>query len=302
MPEPRLSLDSDSVTETTYLMLMPHAVILDEDTEPPKCQNCILPVARGVPLIPARPGVAGRSADRNEAGEIIAPAIPMIPPKPARYAYGPYCDACVAEILAEGKTTTGQEAAMHAQNANQTWWKKQWAWAPGYHATTLAKLPTQAVSRRALAWKLGDTDEDGRPGLLFQGMTGRGKTRTAYLLLLSILNQGHRAEIWPCLKLRHELVRLATHEDKRQRPAFIHRLATAPLLFLDDVGQFAGSNAGGADFLEMLETATMNGTPIIATMQYTGAELIKRFNSAATGEAIVRRLEDFCAIINFDSP
>ncbi len=111
-------------------------------------------------------------------------------------------------------------------------------------------------------------------------------------------------ELWPCLKLKAELVKLATSDDKEARPRFIAKLASSKLLFLDDVGQAATSQAAAADMLDLIEQATMNGTPILATMQYTGDDLIARFAAKGlteAGEAIVRRLEDFCQTLNFDT-
>lgn len=276
------------------LMLCPHGRILDEGQEAPPCKTCGTPLP-GSLITDATPEVP---AAFSPSGEQISPAIPA---KPARLAYlALFCDDCLDEYRAALVEKDVLDKMAAGTDRRAEWWRK--AWLPGYHQTTLAKIPNQNAARAALQWSPEAITD--RPGMIFVGLTGRGKSRTAYLVLRKLFEAGRSMELWPCLKLKAELVRLATHDDKEARPRFISRLATSKLLFLDDVGQAATSQAAAADMLDLIEQATMNGTPILATMQYTGDDLIARFAAKGlteAGEAIVRRLEDFCETLNFDS-
>lgn len=73
-------------------------------------------------------------------------------------------------------------------------------------------------------------------------------------------------------------------------PAFIKPMVEAPWLFLDDLGNMAGT-PGAEDGLHALIEARMRAKrPMLVTTQFTGPALIGRFTFRERGESIIRRI------------
>lgn len=71
---------------------------------------------------------------------------------------------------------------------------------------------------------------------------------------------------------------------------FIKPMVKAPWLFLDDLGNMA-STGGSEDALHALIEARMRlKLPLLATTQFTGPDLVRRFTNSERGQSIVRRI------------
>lgn len=209
-----------------------------------------------------------------------------------------YCERCVWAI--RHKEAEARRAAANAKSGGSRiqWWNKTWKPDSIYHDTVLSRLPDLAASEKVMRWtpKL-------KKGILLVGDSGSGKTRTVYLLLKALLlEDGIYPTIKKCVILRHEIARAAKSSDELARPKMMKAMIDAPILYLDDLGQMANTASAEEALLTIVEERTQVGRPIIATSQLTGARFIQQFQMQERGEAIARRLGDFCYNIHFTRP
>jgi DNA replication protein DnaC len=80
---------------------------------------------------------------------------------------------------------------------------------------------------------------------------------------------------------------------------WFNKIASADILFLDDLGKGYWTENTEAIWFDLLEHRTSQGKPVIVTTNYTGDELINASRSEATAYAI-RRLRDYCETIVLD--
>lgn len=211
---------------------------------------------------------------------------------------GRYCERCVWTI--RHKESADLKAAANAKSggSRSQWWNKTWKPDSIYHGTVLSRLPDPAASEKVLRWK-----PSLKKGVLLVGDSGSGKTRTVYILLKSLLmEEGTYPVIKKCVLLRHEIARAAKSNDELARPKLMKAMIAAPILYLDDLGQMANTATAEEALLAIVEERTQVGRPIIATSQLTGERFIAQFQMRERGEAIARRLGDFCYNVHFARP
>ena len=209
-----------------------------------------------------------------------------------------YCERCVWEIRRQEREGRKHETNAKAATRRLEWWAKTWKPDSIYHDTDIDRLPDREATEKVLRWKSSLSK-----GILLQGESGSGKTRTVYLLLKRLLlEEGIYTTIKKCVLLRHEISRAAKSDDDLARPALMKKLIEAPILYLDDLGQMAVTASAEEALLAIVEERTQVGKPIIATSQLTGDRFIQQFVMRERGEAIARRLGDFCYRVNFTRP
>ena len=162
--------------------------------------------------------------------------------------------------------------------------------AEGGGYTRLEKMDEAAPGwRKILDWKFGHR------GLLIRGESGRCKTRAMWRLLRRLFDE------------RKKFVALTAAEFDRQcRDAggnytlseWFDRLAQRDVLFLDDIGKGAWTQATEAQIFDLIDCRTRNGKPILATSNDSGASLAARL-SEDRGGPLVRRLRDYCDTLVF---
>jgi IstB-like ATP binding protein len=143
--------------------------------------------------------------------------------------------------------------------------------------------------RSALAWQYGVR------GLLVAGPTGAGKSRAIWMLLRRLLDQEQRSFAWlNAVRFRSGL-QAAARDGATE--SFVQRLAGVQVLYWDDLGQTHLTGAASEMLLHLIEGRTAGGRPMLATTQYSAEGLEFQFERPEMGQAIRRRLNEFCTII-----
>jgi DNA replication protein DnaC len=180
----------------------------------------------------------------------------------------------------------------------------------GYETLDWTRIPNAKLTRHVLDyWQMWD-EETGqhakdswghdKPGLLFYGESGSGKTRTAYALLKNRLDDGElvsvvRAVQWAATtSARAKDCKLEFWVDE------VLRYDGLPyhLVLVDDLDKARFTPTVQAELFNLVETATSEGIPLIVTTNITSDKLAKRFEPEF-GEPIMRRLNEFCTPVHF---
>jgi len=208
----------------------------------------------------------------------------------------PFCDACVLDIKRREREAEEEDEKARWLKATTKRWMDAWGGpASAYHKTNFDKLPLPHHSNKALLWT-----PDEQLGLILVGPSGSGKSRTMYLLLDRLRRERQIiADVQPCIQLRQKIVSAARSRHESDRHDLITQLATAPVLYLDDLGQMNNTDAAAEALLEIVELRHRAELPTLATTQFSDEEFIKTFKQRQTGEAIARRLGESSHIIKF---
>lgn len=161
--------------------------------------------------------------------------------------------------------------------------------------TEISKLPDQPAYNRAIVWQYGEK------GMVFHGKSGGGKSRTLWLLLNRLSNEGV-----DFMAIGGAKFATAAADAYRNGwgSGWMHKMETVPLLALDDIGvKGAQGQRGEASLFEVIKNRGEAKLPTIITSQRVGEDIIALFNDKDTAEALVRRLrEPFCESIEFHAP
>jgi hypothetical protein len=198
--------------------------------------------------------------------------------------YGVSCDACAD---AENERVK-REAEARCRIIDASGWEK--ICPPEFQHTEPHKLPSPTKLQKVLEWQYG------LKGLILYGNTGAGKSRCLYLLLKREYKAGRTIRV-----LSHDSgYRYA--ERFNESPAEVHRWiedrVKAHILALDDTFKCKLTESFEQALFTIVSQRTERGLPILATLQDVGASLTERM-SADRGAALVRRLREYCATINF---
>jgi hypothetical protein len=138
-------------------------------------------------------------------------------------------------------------------------------------------------------------------GLGLIGATGEGKTRCAFLAL----RRAHLAGLRVNSVSHNRFSRLAidafsgTTEERGHARAALDALKLADVLLLDDLGKAPSTERADAELEELIEARTSNNKPLLWTANGSGEWLIARLG-ADRGEPAIRRLAEFCEIVNLE--
>ena len=197
-----------------------------------------------------------------------------------------YCDYCVDENQRiQAEIATQQRAAELAAEWNRIC-------PPIYRDTDPARL-TPKMRKYAETW----ISEDGR-GVAFVGLTGKCKTRVAYMILARHHMAGCKVYGITATKLA-ELVQNKFSNDYELKGKSIETLRLIErvhMLLLDDVGQERITDRTGSEFFSIIEQRTSFKRPTLWTSNLD-AGTFKTALGADRGEPTIRRLREFSEIV-----
>jgi DNA replication protein DnaC len=199
------------------------------------------------------------------------------------------CNRCADAVNAQHE----QEQARTRRTELQRQWER--ICPSSYRDTDPAKLPCKRRMDEILAWRYG------RDGLLAHGKTGLGKTRCLYLLLQRLHFEEHRRiKTINGPDFASKCSRYSW-EDQAKSDSFIEELCRVELLMIDDLDKARFSDRPETGLWQVIENRVSNEKPILTSLNVTGDELAAMF-SEHRGLALVRRLRDFCRVVDFDQP
>lgn len=154
-----------------------------------------------------------------------------------------------------------------------------------FEDTDKGRLPPNL--QKALGWK-----PDGKKGMLLHGVTGAGKTRTAWEVFNRLWLYDFPAKaVWlPMRKLEGAIEK---GFDDHKHGKVVDYFCSVPLLALDDLGKERLTARMETDLFAILDERTSNLHPTIITTNYNGTTLLDRFSNKETGEAFLRRLREY---------
>lgn len=162
---------------------------------------------------------------------------------------------------------------------------------PLYQKTDPARLPKSSLMQ-VMGWAYGPT------GLLCTGPTGTGKTRSVWLMLRQLAENKYIVpEFFDAVRFAHEVSKRFSQGDG-DGEAWITKISKQPLIFFDDLGKNRMTDRVEAELFGLIERRCAAELPIIATTNDTGSSLVERM-SDGRGPALVRRLREFCQVVNF---
>ena len=140
-----------------------------------------------------------------------------------------------------------------------------------------------------LAWQYGSR------GIVISGPTGVGKSRLMWLLLRRLLDVENRTAVFLNAVRFRTGVQAAGRDGTSEE--FVRRLVRTNVLYWDDLGQMHLTGAASEMLLHLLEERICAGRPILATTQYSGKGMDAQFERPEMGQAIRRRLNEFCRVV-----
>jgi DNA replication protein DnaC len=161
---------------------------------------------------------------------------------------------------------------------------------PLYFETEVSRLPVKQYEQ-VKSWKYSST------GLLLRGDTGTGKTRCAWKLIERLMVCDlWRVDCFDCIGFAHQLAR--KFRDEESVEDWVAELADRPIVFFDDLGKLKFTERAEVELFGLIERRCANKKPIIATTNDSGDSLAARMTDNR-GPAMIRRLREFCQIIDF---
>lgn len=180
---------------------------------------------------------------------------------------------------AQQKRIDGLEMSWHSKCPKQ------------FQETDPGRLPCQDSVKAALEWEKGPT------GLLLHGLTGTGKTRTAWLVVKGQHFAGMSFKVLNSLAGLEYAAKFS--ESAAIVETWVESMIRADILFMDDVFKNKFTDSFEGIIFSIVDRRTENGMPIILTANDTGTSLTSRL-SEDRGQPLVRRLREFCKSIQFN--
>jgi len=154
-----------------------------------------------------------------------------------------------------------------------------------YRQTDMKRLPYPTAATKAIDWLYR---EGAPPGLLLHGPTGSGKTRTAFIVLRKLYDEGKAVRVYMAGEFG-PAVGQAFRDGHGAK--WLEAISTCPILLIDDLGKSKLTERAATTLFTTIENRHARNKATIITTQYLGGMLADRFG-ASTGAAILRRLRE----------
>ena len=197
----------------------------------------------------------------------------------------PYCDECEERKQKGIIQRRLKDAKDAAANRYQSILRRFPAYDP--EKTRWSEI-SEEIKTACSAWM--DRDDESK-GLCLAGTTGSGKTRAVFGLMARLAAQGVIVGYRTHIEIA-ELGAAAACGDASAAMK-LDEFKKSAVVVIDDLGKASPTDRANQTLYALIEHCTTRGKPIIFTSQARGEWLIDRFGQDA-GEAIVRRLAEFC--------
>lgn len=217
-----------------------------------------------------------------------------------RIHYWHHCPACRAKFERERIAQEAREkenARAKELGRRERWWHVNVP--PLYRDFNEMRfrkdLPHQWENcQKVFAWQMNEK------GLLLAGHTGQGKTFSFYRLLRRLLNEGRSIYVFDCISFRTQCGTIAM-DGAESLDRWINKLGSADIVAFDDFEKAKFTETVEECFFAVIERRIAHYKPIIATTN-AGPERLRTMLSDDRGTPLVRRLEEYCDIIEFFKP
>ena len=166
----------------------------------------------------------------------------------------------------------------------------------GYKDTVPSKIPNQEAMKKVLAWTPGPR------GLLLKGNTGRGKTRSVWLMLKPII-ENTATTVMAYNGVTWALAVSRAFRETDETEGFINRVAKVDILVLDDIFKASIMSDTQARALYcVLEERMAWKRPTIMTTNSSGKDLLMKLPEiwrGEDGESLLRRIRESAEIVQF---
>jgi primosomal protein DnaI len=164
---------------------------------------------------------------------------------------------------------------------------------PLYRDTDVKRLPAEAF-KRVMGWEPGS---EGR-GLYLLGPAGTGKTRCMWQLIERItLTSWTNVRVFDSLVWQIQVSRAFGNPDTTEE--WFERVCDAPILFIDDMFKGKMTDAQSHAAHGVLERRSAYRRPTFCTSNVDGDNLSSRVIEPTTAESILRRITEFCDVVEF---
>jgi len=191
------------------------------------------------------------------------------------------CDAC----LARHEVEEIQEREQRLAAALAAAWER--ICPPLYRDTDRARLAcSEAAQAKVLNWQYGPR------GMLLHGPARLGKTRLVYLLLSRLHHIERRDIIALTASTFSHHISTRFGEGYGRGEAFVKRLSSVALLFVDDLGKGRMTDRVEAEFFHIIETRSSHLLPTLLTTNVNGSVLRNMWSSDRV-EPLLGRFQEF---------
>ena len=109
--------------------------------------------------------------------------------------------------------------------------------------------------------------------------------------------EGKRVKAFSCADFGHECA--AAFSDAENGLEWFETMVRRPIVFFDDIDKMKLTERVETELFGLIEKRISHCLPVIVTTQLQGQQLAGKFSDSARGEAIVRRLREFCEVVKF---
>ena len=203
-----------------------------------------------------------------------------------------YCDGCYTAARAEHDAA---EADAYRLKRSRSW--DEDVGRDQFTDTDLERLEREAPGKKARVLQWSYEGSNGR-GLVLYGESGKTKSRVMYILARrTYVDDGVMVHVARATALARKVSDFNATTGSVE--SLIRHLITVPVLFLDDLGKETQSERWESALVEILDARGAARRPCIITTNFVGERLAKRYRDDSAGEAVVRRVREFCAPIGF---
>jgi DNA replication protein DnaC len=202
------------------------------------------------------------------------------------------CDQCEAIRLSELEAEGPEKERIQQEAKNAANW--QYVNEPDEIKETDVSMMSKDLVKIVTEW-----DPCSKIGIGFQGQTGKGKTRAAWIALRRACDMGLTVAEFRHVDFPKTVVAAATARDDAEREEatrLIYRYNNCGVLLIDDLGKAKSSEASDGEIYAIIDERKRRKRPILWTANAGSDWLAARFGEDR-GEPIVRRLSEFSTIV-----